>query len=115
MKTLKLVMVSLFFFSCSVSAQFTGPSSKAPLTTVEAAHSVAVEQYITVTGRIVSHIREDYYLFRDETDEIMIEIEPPVWGNRKIGPDNDVRIIAETGRNSEGTLYLWVESMSFVK
>ncbi len=37
--------------------------------------------YITLTGKIVAHIREEYYLFRDETGEIRVEIENEFWRN----------------------------------
>ena len=107
-------MISLLL-SSTAQAQFTGPSATGSRTTVEQARKVPVDTYVTVTGNIVAHLREDYYTFRDETGEIRVEIEPPVWRNRKVGPETKVRLVAEVDRNAAGTIYLWVDSLEIVK
>ncbi len=92
-------------------AQFTGPSTTGSPSTVEQALNARAGTYVTVTGNIVSHLREDYYTFRDETGEIRVEIEPPVWQSREVGPETKVRLVGEVDRNSAGTIYLWVKSL----
>ena len=111
MKSAVLVVIGFLFLSSTSIAQFTGPSASGRISTVENARNAPVDTYVTVTGNIVSHLREDYYTFRDQTGEVRVEIEPPVWRNRKIGPETKVRLIAEVDRNASGTIYLWVESL----
>jgi uncharacterized protein (TIGR00156 family) len=97
---------------CSASfAQFTGPPATGRVSTVAEARNAPVDTYVTVSGNIVAHLREDYYTFRDQTGEVRVEIEPPVWRSRKIGPDTKVRLVVEVDRNAAGTIYLWVESL----
>jgi uncharacterized protein (TIGR00156 family) len=109
-----LVMILLVTFS-TAHAQFTGPSVTGPASTVEQARNAARNTYVTITGNIVAHLREDYYTFRDATGEIRVEIGKPVWRNRKIGPDTKVRLVAEVDRNFAGTIYLWVKSLEIVE
>ena len=96
-------------------AQFTGPSQKGKASTVEQAKNSRIGSYVTVTGNIVTHLREDYYNFRDETGEIRVEIEGSVWQNRNVGPDTRVKLLAEVDRNMVGLVYLWVKSLEIVK
>jgi uncharacterized protein (TIGR00156 family) len=113
------VYVSLFFGSllltATSSAQFTGPWVTGGLSTVEEARNAPVDTYVTITGNIIAHLREDYYRFRDRTGEIRVEIEGPVWRNRKIGPDTRVRLVAEVDRDAAGAIYLWVESLEMAE
>ena len=96
-------------------AQFTGPAAQGAETTVEAALGARPGSYVAVTGRVVAHLREDYYLFRDATGEIRVEIEDRVWAGRPVGPETDVRLRAEVDRNVAGTVYLWVQSLDILE
>nr|WP_207188055.1 NirD/YgiW/YdeI family stress tolerance protein [Thiorhodovibrio winogradskyi] len=106
-----MLVIGCLLLSSTAFAQFTGPAASGRVSTVEDARKAPVDTYVTVTGNILSHLREDYYTFRDQTGEVRVEIEPPVWQNRKIGPDTKVRLVAEVDRNASGTIYLWVESL----
>ena len=96
-------------------AQYTGPTATGQKNTVEQARNARVGTYVTVTGNIVAHLREDYYTFRDNTGEIRVEIEPPVWRNREVGTGTSVRLLGEVDRKLTGTVYLWVESLEIVE
>ena len=111
---LALTLVWLLLASNAV-AQFTGSTTTGQTSTVEQARNARVDTYVTVTGNIVAHLREDYYTFRDDTGDIRVEIEPQVWQNREVGPDTTVRLLAEVDRNASGTVYLWVNSLEIVK
>ena len=115
MKRSLLLATICLLLSATSFAQFTGPSATGRASTVEQARNAPIDTYVTVTGTIVAHLREDYYRFRDATGEIRVEIEPAVWRNRKIGPDTKVRLLAEVDRNAAGTRYLWVESLDIVE
>ncbi len=77
------------------SAQFTGPSVSGQGMSVAQARDARVGTYVTLTGSIVSHLREEYYMFRDKSGEIRIEVSSPVWGGRQVGPEKTVRIMGE--------------------
>jgi uncharacterized protein (TIGR00156 family) len=96
-------------------AQFTGPSATGLKSTVEQALNARVGTYVTITGNIVNHLREDYYTFRDNTGDIRVEIQSQVWRNRDVGPDTTVRILAEVDRTWTGTRYLWVKTLEIVE
>ncbi len=114
MQTQPLLLIAALA-ATPAAAQFTGPSARGAETTVEAARGARVDSYVTVTGRIVSHLREDYYLFRDATGEIRVEIEDRVWAGRPVSAETDVRLRAEVDRNAAGTVYLWVQSLDVLE
>lgn len=107
-KTFLLGLGSLY--ALSAQAQFTGPGVAAPTTTVAQLRQARVGSYATVEGRIVAHQRQNYYSFRDASGEIRVEIEPALWQNRKIGPDDKVRLVGEVDQGPAGR-YLWVKSL----
>jgi len=111
----KAVVVVLFsLLASTAAAQFTGPGATGSATSVAQVSAARLGSYVTVTGHIVAHQREDYYTFRDQTGEIRVEIERSVWQNRQIGPETKVRLRAEVDRGYTGR-YLWVESLEVVK
>ncbi|UHD17542.1 YgiW/YdeI family stress tolerance OB fold protein [Thiocapsa bogorovii] len=114
MRVLLIVSMVLLLLPAIATAQFTGPNARGQDSTVEQARNARVDTYVTVTGNIVAHLREDYFTFRDSTGEIRVEIEPEVWRNREVGPDTTVRLLAEVDRNAAGTVYLWVQSLELV-
>lgn len=94
----------------TAQAQFTGPGVAAPTTTVAQLRQARVGSYATVTGNIVAHQRQNYYTFRDGSGEIRVEIDPALWQNRKLGPDDKVRLVGEVDQSPAGR-YLWVKSL----
>jgi uncharacterized protein (TIGR00156 family) len=111
---LLIVFMAALLLPAIATAEFTGPSARGQTSTVAQARNARVDTYVTVTGTIVAHLREDYFIFRDSTGEIRVEIEPEVWRNREVGPDTTVRLLAEVDRNAAGTVYLWVQSLEIV-
>lgn len=115
------------FWPFAVLADFTGPSQqgeklgylthtyKNQLTTVSQARQVAFGQYVSLTGFVISHIRADYYIFKDQTGEVVVEIEPAIWRNREVGPNTPIRIVAEVDRDAADQRYLWVESITLLE
>jgi uncharacterized protein (TIGR00156 family) len=95
-------------------AQFTGPSPEPRSVTVEQARQTRPDTYVAVTGRIVKHVRDDYFTFKDATGQIRVEIANGVWQNRKVGPETKVRLLAEVDRSAAGP-YLSVKSLDIVQ
>ena len=92
-------------------AQFTGPSVQGAPATVEAASSARLGTYISLRGNIVSHLGEEYFLFRDHTGEMRIEISPQTFGGQQVGPEDIVTIAGEIDGGLTGR-YLWVTSLT---
>jgi uncharacterized protein (TIGR00156 family) len=114
MKKMLAVFLLLSLIAMNAMAQFTGPSAAGQSATVGQVYQARLGSYVTVTGHIVDHLREDYFTFRDDTGEIRVEIQNSVWQNRQIGPDTKVRLLAEIDQGFAGR-YLWVKSLEVVK
>ncbi len=99
--------------AATASAQFTGPGVAARQSTVAQALQARIGTYVTLTGHIVAHQREDYYLFNDGSGEIRVEIAPSVFNGRKVGPENTVRLVGEIDRGIRGR-YVWIKSLDLV-
>ncbi len=87
MKRFLALSLMCLVLSTNAAAQFTGSRLAGDASTVEQARNARVDTYVTVTGNIIAHLREDYYTFRDATEDIRVEIEGEVWRNREAGPD----------------------------
>jgi uncharacterized protein (TIGR00156 family) len=109
------VLVSLFLSLITLTAwaQFTGPGATGRETTVAQVADAQLGSYVTVTGNVVAHQREDYFTFRDATGEIRVEIGRSIWQNRKVGPEARVRLLGEIDSGPAGR-YLWVKSLTVV-
>jgi uncharacterized protein (TIGR00156 family) len=75
---------------------------------------VRLGSYITVTGNIVAHKRQNYFTFQDGMGGVRIGIENSVWQNRKAGPENKVRLLTEVDRGPGGR-HLWVKSLQVIE
>ncbi len=108
-----LLALVLALASASASAQFVGPEVPGRVASVDQIRDLRLGSYATVTGHIVAHQRGDYYLFRDSTGEIRVEIESSLWAGRKVGPTTRVRLLGEVDVGSAGR-YLWVKSLDLL-
>lgn len=111
---MKRLMIALMLSSApfTANAQFTGPSaavSSRPSTVAKVSRA-RPGSYVTLTGNIVSHQRSDYFLFRDETGEIRVEVSPSVFAGRAVKPETRVRLVGEVEVGLSGR-YVWVESL----
>jgi uncharacterized protein (TIGR00156 family) len=112
--------LSLAWFAAALAlaapaaAQFTGPSVQGTPTTVAAVEQARLGSYVTMTGRITAHLREDYYRFADDSGEIRVEIGPGIFAGRAIGPQTPIRIMGEVDRSAAGARYVWVKSLDII-
>jgi uncharacterized protein (TIGR00156 family) len=68
-------------------------------TTVAEANRMRDDRSVVLTGYIVRHIREDYYLFRDDTGEIRVEIDRRAWGGLNVSENDLIEIRGEIDRD----------------
>ncbi len=95
-------------------AQFDGPSARGRNATVEqATSSLRVGTYVTLTGNIVEHLREDYFTFKDGSGSIRVEVPANVFRGQRVAPDTTVRITGEIDRAAAGR-YVYVKALDVV-
>lgn len=112
---LALVLLSLAIATASPAvAQFTGPSLQGQQSSVAAVQSVRIGSYVALEGSVVAHLREDYYLFRDDSGEIRVEISRRAFAGQEVGPDDRVRIMGEVDSGRSGR-YVWVKSLQLLR
>ena len=76
---------------------FQGPSAQSP-TTVASARKAWDDTYVTLAGYIVQRLSDDHYLFRDDTGEIVVEIDYHVFRGQTVTPQTKVRITGEVDK-----------------
>lgn len=114
MKAKFLVGLISFFIAFAAAAQLSGPSVTGNNHTVQQLANVRLGSYVTLTGNIVSHQRQNYFTFRDSTGEIRVEIEGSVWRGQQINPETKVQLFGEVDNASSGR-YIWVKSLQVVQ
>ena len=65
-----------------------------PITVAEA-RNLPRNSWVVLTGYIVQSLRGEYYIFRDPSGEITVEIERNVWRGLSAGPSDRVEISGE--------------------
>jgi uncharacterized protein (TIGR00156 family) len=95
-------------------AQFSGPSVQGRTSTVADIADARLGSYVVLTGNVVSHLRGNYFTFRDSSGEIRVEIEGNVWQGRPVAPETNVRIMGELDSGPAGR-YIWVKSLETVQ
>jgi len=78
------LMVVLSIASVYGQAGFTGPGSQANMeqvqtVTVSQAKNMPNKSLVILTGTIIQSARKDYYVFRDSTGDIAVEIDKELW------------------------------------
>lgn len=97
-----LILACCLFLSSPVNAAFVdnqggfkGPASQNNESTVQQAKNMRDDSRVTLTGKIVSRIGGDKYIFRDATGEITIDLDDEDFRGQTVTPQNTVRIFGE--------------------
>ena len=92
-----LILSAAIGITAYVQAQgFVGSSAQ---TTVAEAQRMRDGSQVVLTGHIVRNIRSEYYLFRDNTGEIRVEIPRRVWAGISVTENDLVEIRGEVERD----------------
>ncbi|MDR2900057.1 MAG: NirD/YgiW/YdeI family stress tolerance protein [Treponema sp.] len=108
-----LVLAILFVGSlAALSAQgnggFTGPGresgrrGEAQLVTAAEAKNLADDTRVTLQGTIVNSLGDEEYTFKDDSGEIVVEIDRRVWRGVSVGPNDRVEIYGEVDADRRG-------------
>lgn len=110
--TIFSIFLGLLLITSHAHAQFSGINTTvAPDMTVEQAQAAPSNSYVSLIGNIVSTEGGNYYIFRDQTGDMRVEIETSVWQGQSISSDTTVRLFGEVERGTRGS-YIWVETLT---
>ena len=79
----------------SVMAQFSGGATNHHSTVRELLTSGRDDQLVVLEGYIVDQVRHEDYRFRDDTGDIIVEIDDEVFAGQQVDPKTRVRIEGE--------------------
>lgn len=104
-KIIPLVLIATLIVSGTVMAEgFKGATSYndggfnnslQSLSTVEQAKQMPDDSWVTLQGNIVKQVGKEYYLFKDSTGEINVEIDQKYWQGRDVTPTDTIQITGE--------------------
>lgn len=111
-KTL-MTLLSSAVLALPVYAQFTGPSAAPKPNTVAQAKDALPGTHVTLTGSLVSHVRGEFYTFRDASGEMRVEVDHKLWQNRPVNPQTKLQLIGEVDFDTSGR-FVEVDSLSIL-
>ena len=79
-------------------AQFKGPGVSESITTVADAKNAYDDTYVELTGHIVNKVKDETYMFRDDSGDIMIEIDDEDFRGQEVTPETTVTIKGEVDK-----------------
>ncbi|PKH89138.1 NirD/YgiW/YdeI family stress tolerance protein [Colwellia sp. Bg11-28] len=90
-------MGTTLLLSLTANAEFIGEGGTAEVTTIKNAIELSDDSRVIVEGHLVKKLKNELYLFKDDSGEVEIEIEidDEDFRNIKISSDDKVRITAE--------------------
>jgi uncharacterized protein (TIGR00156 family) len=95
--------LALITVTAAATAQYSGPSDRIVLETVEAAlASTQDDQPIRLTGRLVRQIDEENFIFSDASGEIQVEIDDDDLVGVAFDETTPVEIVGEVERRRLG-------------
>lgn len=88
---------------------FTGPA--APPSTAAQAKEMWDDTRVILRGNIVQALGGEHYLFRDQSGEIVLEIDHEKWVGLQVGPEDTVEIYGEVEKDFIGPVKIDVDRM----
>lgn len=102
MKKIFLCIVCASVFNVSANAGFiqTGElNGMVKITTVQEASKMRDDSPVVLQGNIINSLGDEKYTFKDETGEIIVEIDNEDWNGVNVTPENVVQIYGEVDKN----------------
>jgi len=91
-----IVVLFTSLFSLSAFAAFVGPGSTSiQTTTVKEAIELADDSKVALEGTLVKQTSDEHYLFKDQTGEVMVEIDSEDFRHVTVTPEDKIRITGE--------------------
>ncbi|MDY7548395.1 NirD/YgiW/YdeI family stress tolerance protein [Glaciimonas sp. Gout2] len=101
--------------AAGANTQYTGPSSISKMTVKQLLDDGKDDQYVTLTGKLISHGGSKNYVFADATGEIKTKISPKYFpANQTINENTVVEITGEFDKNRFGPSKLEVNQIKVI-
>jgi len=98
--------------SQNAMSQFVSDSTS--VQTIAAVKQMKDNSWFTMEGNIVKQIREEKYLFRDQSGEVEVEIDKDKWKGRKVDPSIKVRISGEVEKDFLSAMEIEVKRIELI-
>jgi len=92
-------LFTIFALSTSAFAGFDGPGATSRLVTVPSISEMRDDTKVTIEGYLIKQIREEHYIFKDNSGEIEVEIDDEDFRGAKVTPKTKVRIVGEVDKD----------------
>jgi len=124
MKTVFMVIAAIIiaFNADMANAQFAagggfeGPRAPSMVrTTVKEALKMWDESIVVLVGNIINSLGNEKYTFRDETGEVVIEIDDDDWRGVTVTPNDTLEIVGEIDKEFIGQTKIEVKSFKVVR
>ena len=104
MKKSLLILLVTFMTLASANAQlaggFRGPRAPSMVTiTVQEALSKRDDTIVVLEGKIVNALGDEKYLFRDNTGDVIIEIDDEDWHGVQVTPEDTLEIVGKVDKD----------------
>jgi len=111
--TLFAIFTSISTANAQTAGGFEGPSAaQNATTTVADALKLGDEANVSLTGKIINSLGDEKYTFKDETGEVIIEIDDEDWNGVKVTPENTITINGEIDKEMSEPTKIDVESFN---
>lgn len=101
-------------FTTASYAAFIGPGSS-NIATVSQVKEMRDESKVIMQGHIESHLGGEYYLFKDQSGSIKVEIDDDVWKGVNVTPQDKVEISGEIDTHIYKPTDIEVETIKIIK
>ncbi len=105
-----LSLLLTFVMTTPVSAAFDGPGAAPVVKDSASAATAAKDSPDTLEGNLVRKVKDELYLFKDGSGEVLVEIDDDLMTGRNITPENKVRLHGDVDRE-DGRPSIEVETL----
>lgn len=70
---------------------------------------------VIIQGHIIQQLEEDKYLFKDETDEVVVDIDKKAWNNVDVRSSDIIQLKGKVDKDFADDVEIDVEKVSLVK
>jgi uncharacterized protein (TIGR00156 family) len=82
------LIIAVLLLATSVYAGFKGPGTIPKMETVQSISNLHDDRNVILEGYLIKKIKEEHYLFKDDTGEIEIEIDDEDFRGQQVTPKN---------------------------
>ncbi len=97
-KTIAALFV-IFALTACASAGFEGPGATPKVVSVASVNDMGDDAKVILEGYLTKQIKDEHYIFKDNTGEIEVEIDDEDFRGEKVTPKTKIRITGEVDKD----------------